>query len=241
MLIFSKRKKIVVDAFTDHPGAFEYFPIQRASKFLPTWWKKLSPNRETNFGPGLDIKGPTIKRCEGIIGQYKAGFIIPLWAELALATDGNDGYSFVWSNPWTRDNSITQHTHADFAGYSPGHIHIKIASPWLLKEKTGVNFIWSQPSWNIVEQIFKFHVLPGVVEYKQNNATHINMFLRNQEGRIDLQAGTPMVHLSPMTDKEIIVRPHLLNELEFEVLRKRSMFISSFSGSYRKLKKIGNA
>jgi hypothetical protein len=241
MLIFSRRKKIVVDAFTDHPGAFEFFPIQKAAKFLPEWWKRLPSNREANFGPGLDVKVTTIKRCEGIIGQYKSGFIIPLWAELALAVDGEGGYSFLWSNPWTKNDSITQHTQGDFAGYSPGHIHIKIASPWLLQEKTGVQFMWTQPSWNLIDNLFNFNVLPGVLEYKQNRATHINMYLKDQKARFNLQAGTPLAHVIPMSDKDVEIRPQLLNELDFEVIRKRSGFIASFYGNHRRLRKIGNA
>jgi hypothetical protein len=67
------------------------------------------------------------------------------------------------------------------------------------------------------------------------------MYLKDQKARFNLQAGTPLAHVIPMSDKDVEIRPQLLNELDFEVIRKRSGFIASFYGNHRRLRKIGNA
>ena len=44
-------------------------------------------------------------------------------------------------------------------------IHGKIITPWMIKEKSGVKFMWTEPRWNTVKYWDKLNVVPGTVIY----------------------------------------------------------------------------
>lgn len=239
MLIFSGRKKITVDAFTCEPGIHEYFPIQLANKFMPDWWKTMPSFTEQSVIRSIDTKASTLKMCDGLISLYKNGFIIPLWSDLIIKTFGDGAYEYLWASPISPGNStIDQHHSSNFKGTKFNSIHIKIISPWVIKEKHGVKFIWMQPSWSFIDHQYDAHILPGSVEYKQNTASHINMFFKMQDKQIELSAGQPVAHIIPISEKKVQVKNHIVSPIEYDMLTKRLSYTPFFSRNYKKLSKI---
>ena len=52
--------------------------------------------------------------------------------------------------------------------------------------------------------------------------------------RLEITAGDPIVHIIPISEKEVELRHHLLTEKEFENKMLRYSFMSSFMGRYKK-------
>ena len=235
MFFFLKRKKLVVDAYTCSPQAYRYFPIESANNFIPEWFKNTP--KEVDERPisknGPKVKVNNIRRCAGIIDYYsKSNFIIPLWSDMRLELSP-ENYKFVFAD----EKSTLVHHDKEMRGslLLPDYEHFKILSPWRLQEKTGIQWHVSNPYYNNINS--NIIIPPGIVNYKYQMATEINFFVKHPSNVeiIDLEAGTPLSHLVPITEKEIDLRVHLLSEAEWT---HRSNWIFSFNNTYQKAKKI---
>lgn len=227
MFFFFKRKKIVVDCFNTSKTTIEIAPIEKAVNFYPDWWKKIPDSFYEANNDGVKLQIPTIKRCVAFTDLYKNGFIMPLWTDMIIETVTNN---YVWA--FADERTIIQsHDSKQFGNQFPDFMHIKIRSPWKIREKTGIEFLWMEPIWNNIKGLNKFYVLPGVLNYKYQHATEVNMFIPNCENKIDMKTGNPLVHLVPLTEKDVELRHHLIDEKEIEDLydaERRLHFINNY-------------
>ena len=143
--IFLKKSKIVVDCFTTNSVINDLHPIASANNFYPEWWKRLESTVMANGPSGVLRPEGTIKRCDGVLDLYKQGFVIPLWSDLIIETteEGNYRYQF----PTDGNPPITNHLAAQMGPAFEKLMHIKVISPWLAEEKSGVKFSFNQPTW----------------------------------------------------------------------------------------------
>lgn len=231
---FSRKNTVVVDCFTASPNAHDLFPIDEANQFFPEWWKKLPNKIQTETNSGLPVDQRTMKGCIGFTNLYTYGFIIPLWSDLLLQTHGqNYSYQFADNQSLIGFHPLDQ-MGVEFSQYT----HVKLVSPWRIKEKTGVNFLYTGTPWNHPHDLTTQVIPPGLVEYKYQHTTNVNMLLKKGQ-RYSFSAGRPMAHLMPMTEKEIDIRLHLVgpNEL-MRVMNNNSFpfFVNGYIES-RKIRK----
>ena len=201
MDFFFRRKKIVVDAFTDIASVAEVAPIEIAAKFIPTWWKTLKTTRDVD-----DIPQPNMKGCTGFFDLYKRGFIVPLWADLELDIFEDGAYRFI--SPLSRFY-IEQHDAKQYNNFFSKVCHIKLLSPWILQEKSGVEFYWGNAFWNQESTINKMNVCPGVVSLSSLQVRP-NLFFPLTKTRYSFLAGYPLAHIIPLSQKSLEVRVHLI-------------------------------
>ena len=232
MMFFFKKKEIVVDAFTTNHSAFSNFPIDRSSKFFPDWWKKL-PSYNTRDVSGIEIPSSTIRKCDGLIDLYKNGFMLPLWTDLIIETDTTGKWKYISA----LEMKIVEHARNQYGSSFDEYIHFKLFSPWLIREKTGVNFTYIPPMWNNVNYWNHIHFLPGTVNYKTQSSSHVNVFVNKINQSINLQAGMPLLHIMPNSDKKTIIKCHLVNKQEYD---KLDLFLqyTSFNNNQRIFKKM---
>jgi len=233
MNFFIKRSKVVIDCFTDNLNAAEYFPIKESNNFYPEWWKNLDKTHIVAESSGIEIPKSTMKSCDGLIALYQQGFMLPLWSDLIVETQGN-GFRYTFADEL---GHIGSHDYEQMSTEFISYIHFKIHSPWFIKENKGVQFLFTQPSYNQVKTLCDWHILPGVIDFKYQHATNIN-FIAPRGKRIQLTAGHPLAQLIPLTDKEIELRNHLIDPSNIENLKIKNNFYPFFRGSYKKLKKI---
>ena len=235
-MFWFKKTKIVVDAFCKDPGVFQYYPIQSAVKFFPNWWKELDSTYDAvDHKFNVTYKASTIKRCDGFISLYKKGFIIPLWTDMQYQSDSNN-WNCIFADQTTTaaSHNRNQYNSSVFSEL----VHIKIDSPWIIQEKTGIDFSWQSAFWNHIPQQNKFYIPPGVLEYKYQHTSHINMFVNSAEDSFMISAGTPMVYVVPLSEKEIEVRSHLISYEEYEKKFKHYSYHPKFNGSYKEKKRL---
>ena len=233
MFFFFKKKKIVVDCFTADATVYNLWFPEPAVNYFPDWWKTLDPYTEIVTKVGLQKIG-TIKKCNGFIDLYKTGFILPLWSELVIKTDNLGQIFHEFSDPThtAETHPQTQYNTREFDKY----IHLKLLSPWLFKEKTGVQFSWTEPIWNNISKLTEKHILPANVNYKYQHGTNVNILFPRRDKQIRLNAGDPLVHILPLTEHEIEIKTHLVTGEELHKLGWTSQ-PSSFTNKYRVNKK----
>ena len=234
-MFFFRKPNITIDAFTYMGAAYELFKVEPANKSMPDWWKKIPPTFAVENQFGLTLNKATMKSCIGLTELYKQGITIPLWSELVIETSADGSIKYQWALDQSSD--IVSHSAVQMGNNFDDMIHLKLQSPWLFNEKSGVNFVWSEPSWNLLPTKSNIRVLPGVTNYKYQADTNINIFIPRTNNRIELEAGLPLVHLVPISDKNIEIVHHLIDKSEFIKMSNR---IGSFKfrNSFRTMLKI---
>jgi hypothetical protein len=229
-----KRSKIVLDAFTFQPLIHKAFPLVEAMRNIPEWWKTMPKSiKQPNPSVPLSHNVATIKGCSGLIDLYASGFMMNLWCDVALRTNtGITSHEFA-----DGINLITQHSrHQMPESFLRNHTQFKITPPWVIKEKTGIKFFVTSPTWNRVPMQNTFDILPGIIDFKHQVSTNLN-FLLPQNEEYFLEAGTPLAHWIPLSDKKIIINNELIDDKQFMKIYNEFLNNQKFVGSYRDLKK----
>jgi hypothetical protein len=235
MIHIFKRSKVIVDAFTYHAGICEQFPISKASDYYPIWWKSLPKSIPSSMKNGVPIEVATMKTCEGFIRNYSNSLIVPLWSDLAISTR-HDGS---WAHTYSANEdmpSIVRHDSTTHGGALNGLIALKVGMPWLLQEKSGVRFHLTSPVWNNISKINTFTTLPGTVDFKYQNTINNMMVFDEVDDDVRFSAGTPFLHIIPLTEKDVEVKIHKVSKPEYDDLYLAKMYRSSFINTYSKHK-----
>lgn len=236
MLFIFRQKPVIVDAFTSHPGIFEESKVAPALNFVPNWYKAIPTKDYTMLPSGVITRKVTMTTCAGFNDLYRNSWTMPLWSDLIVRINQD----FSWVTQWADQASLYEIISHDPGqhGYSfPDKVHLKLISPWLFKEKLGINWLFAEPTWHFLKYNAGIRVLPGIVNYKYQNSTHINVFadvVPNKQ--YPLYKGQPLVHLTPLTERKVIFKHHLLTDQEFERMN-RAMTHSSFIHGYLKRKR----
>lgn len=235
-MFWFKRKKIVVDCFTQSASVYGLYKPQEAIKFIPDGWKtlpksvKVKPYEQQDPESRIEVDSATLKKCIGFINLFRNGFIIPNWCDVKveIKSDGNFTYH--------AGGDFFANQHPNFQKWQElyeDYGHAKFASPWLLHEKSGVQFTWNQCDWHKTDVIDKFKIVSGVVDYKYQHQTNINMFIKKNTV-LEFNAGEPMVHLIPISDREIQIKTHLLDPAEFIKINRRPIHYMNQYNTWKK-------
>jgi hypothetical protein len=236
MMFWFKRKEIVIDCFVANRTIHEAFTIAPANKFFPDGWKtmpktkNIKVHKEQYPDCELEIELPTIKKCVGLIELFTTGFIIPSWVDFGIEIN-KDG-KHMWCG--AGDIIVDQHPAWQlWEGLYDGYGHAKIASPWLIKEKTGIKFSWNECDWHNTHNLDKFRILSGVTNFKFQHQTNINLFLK-RNSTMYVKAGSPLVHIIPITENSVKIKTHLVTDVEMKALDRQ---VSQYSGHFKTMKK----
>jgi len=233
MIFLIKKRKLVLDMFTYRQAVYETAKPKPAAHFYPDWWKELkleTPMRDELFPMA------TMRRCMGLVDHYKHGFIIPMWTDLRveLGAIGNpafrvqcsDGISQVASHPDT-----LRGTYLPKADYQ----HIKLRNPWVAKSKEDVYWKWEQPTWSYKTPNLSV-VLPGTVEYKYQNSLNVNLMFAKSSAKtvIDIPFQQPLVHVTPLTERDFELRYHVISQDEFSKFTQERLSNLNSYRTYRR-------
>jgi hypothetical protein len=224
MLFKFPKKKLVIDCFTSDELVLQTSPITNAIRHIPEWWKNLPPTYNIDF-----YKNATMKSCIGMLDYYKKSIALPLWSDLAIEVKGKD-YKWQFS-----DQNSMAHIHQldkQAAGFVPNHGHLKLEPPWMIKTKEQISWVWSQPLYSYPEELLDIKLVPACVDISVTMKPNINIiFPLNQNRVYELKFGQPLVHLTPMTDRDIKVVRHLVDQQEFNRLNNMQSRVT-FSKTY---------
>jgi hypothetical protein len=219
MFIF-KKQKIVVDCFTSSKLVHDLFPIAPAKKHIPEWWKRLPVSYPLEVKDSLKNIALTMKKCPGAVDLFTTGFILPLWSDLIVTINAEENdlrlhWQFASQDPtWF----INTNDYQQFAGAFDGKfVQAKITVPWFVKEKTGVKFALIEPTWSI-NNPNSITIPPGVLDFKYQNNINVNFFVEKTNTRLHLEAGQPLAHFIPVSEKTVEIKTHQVSNEEYQKL-----------------------
>ena len=236
MMFLFRRKKIVVDCFIDNPVVQNLFKIDHAHKFVPVEWKQLPPIvdvkslQDPRSKESIPIS--TAKRCVGMVNLFTSGFILPSWTDFKIEMM-KDGLFFK-HDPM---GSLDANPHPPFMYWEDlykGYQHVKISSPWLIKEKTGVRFSWNQCTYHNTERHANYHALSGILDFKAQHNTHINVFVKKGT-TLTVNAGDPLIQLIPLTELDVELKHHKVDADEYKKISNEFTQKSMWGGQHRAL------
>lgn len=234
-------KKITLDCYTSNAGIYEFFPISSVKKHIPQWFKDIPPVIQQTNQYDMEENISTIKRCDAFSQLYNTGWTMPLWSDIILETPGDSyRYTTIHSGITELDNfgggSVEAHS-TDQLGNSFGDwVHVKIIAPWILKEKTGVNFYFCENTWGVKEYWNDIRIVPGVLNFRDQNNAHINMLVKRDK-KITFEANTPLIYVVPLSEAKLEIKNHLATDQEYKHL-KQALYGFSFVGSMKKRLKM---
>lgn len=234
MIFFFKKKPVVLTCVTKRSELLELAPVQRTSKFIPEWWKNL-PNSFINSGDFYP--SPTMKSCTGFLDLYSTGATVPMWSDLALVIgpQNTDFYRYQFAD---HVSSLVAHNEQQYQNHfdATKFQHLKINSPWKFVCNEDIKFLVIEPTWSFMK-FSTIRILPGMVEYKYQATTNINMFV---ERMVDTQEILipflePVMQIIPLTDRPF----KIINLDDQDILKKASskQYIGAFMNGYGKNKK----
>ena len=98
--------------------------------------------------------------------------------------------------------------------------------------------MWTFPSYNL-QDLDNFAVLPGITNFSYVGNPNINMMINlKNDKKIILPVNHVLAHLTPMTEKKIEIKRHLIDNNEYIKMNNNTQSKISFSGSYGKTKKL---
>ena len=236
-MFFFRRPKLVLDMFTLHQNLIQSAPIEKSTKFFPEWWQKL-PKNSVDMGGTFPIG--TMKFCKGFLDYYRNSFTIPLWSDLAIIVNEDKQYSWQFAD---RVSIASQHPERQHEGFMPHtqYAQMKLVSPWYGRMKEKINWVWTSPAWNFIkpEQLI---IPPGVVDFKYQCSTNINLFFSIEKPmNLIIPFGQPMVHITPMTEKNVEIRRHLVSKEEIDrisSIQNEVVFLNKYSTVSKNIEKF---
>ena len=219
MIFKFKKSKLVVDCFTYSRAAYELYKIRKAVLFYPETIKKMVPqypikDKATN----ITLNAPTVKKCTGINGLYTKGAIMPLWMDyIAQPRSCTRGETALGTTDPQWSSRVVEHDTKQFSPLFDSYHHVKFGSVWNNVEKSGLKFIWMPATYNMEEYGLndKIMVPPGLTYYDEQPQTNINLFIKKDAEDFVLRAGTPLIHIIPLTEKEVEWKCHLVDMQEW--------------------------
>tara|TARA_R110000744_G_scaffold134794_1_gene244050 strand:+ start:575 stop:1318 length:744 start_codon:yes stop_codon:yes gene_type:complete len=235
---WGKNKPVLLNCYTHRPEVFNYFPIVESRRKIPEWFKKL-PSPYYN---SPDDTQQNLKLCPAALGLFSQGFILPLWSDLFLeiGKKGTDFYKWQYSD--NKSHLRTHHSrewgnHFALDKYQ----HLKLSSPWFFECFEKISFLAVEPEWQF-DVLDNLRVLNGVLEFYTQGQTNVNMFFKRQsetEQKI-IPCGTPLYKFIPLTEREVIIKTHLISKKEFDNKNSKMSSISFIRHFEKKRKLLKN-
>jgi hypothetical protein len=178
---------------------------------------------------------PTMKGCAGLVDYYKNSVALPLWSDLSIKVNGLD-YEWQFSDRFSQIETHSLPVQA--TNFVKDYGHIKIKSPWIIKTKENINWVWSKPSYSFCEDDMDLEIVPGITNFSKQFGNNINLLIKlNQNKTYNLRVGQTLVHLTPMTENKIEIVRHLISEEEHEKIKYTANMIS-FVNKYKKIDEL---
>ena len=225
MQFLFKEKPIVITAVvsSDFNQVCESSPIKLASECKPSWWKN-TPSSKFDW----NLFGPvsTVKSCPGVGLSIQRGFILPMWSDLALETEG-DSWKLLYSD---RKSRADEHPSLQAPGFYEDHHIFKINSPW--KIISPVDLFVCFPFY-LYDKAPLYSTPSGFIPPILNTCA-INPFLMFkkdiQKQQYLIKCGSPLLHILPFTDKKINFKCEIVSNEEYQKIINRTGTSNHFTG-----------
>jgi hypothetical protein len=233
--ILKRTKPVVIKAYIPnyHPGRF--FEPTTAKKYLPKWFKNLKPTK-FNWETGK-VDNPSIKICPGFNDLFDKSIALPMWYDLAFKYSEEEGqYSSINSESEFFKTDLGHHPSDQWKGWVDDKLYynVKIFSPWLFECNESISFY--QTDNMFINPFSKFNIVSGVLDFKYQHQTNINMMVKRENIEHMFKIGEPICFFIPLTERDVKIEVIELSKQDHIDIMNRSVR-GSFSASYYKIKR----
>lgn len=232
-----KNKKIIF--FSEVPGLDEAVPIIPARKQKYKWaelskqdyLERLKINNESD-------KFQHLYRCPGIFEIMQEGYIVPMWHDLNITTNG-DKKTFEWEVPgealqdFMESPIVGAHTiNTKNLPYPKSSLEciIKLNTPWNIIAPKNLRLLILPITY---PDTTDFTATPGILDPGYSNEVNIQLYWHKLNGKSFIKAGTPMMQIIPLSEKKYDLVCRYKTELD-ELWLKKKKFMQNFTFWYKK-------
>ena len=239
-MFWRKRKDIVLNCYTSRADVYNFFPIVETKKQIPKWFKEL-PVPTFQKIEDRTLAMANLKLCPAFTDYFKSGISMPLWSDLFVNIGKKNTLDYEWHYADKRSDIEYHAPEQTNNNFDPLlYQHFKVTSPWLFSCDEDISFLAIEPGWQF-DVLGSARILPGVVNFKYQPNTNINMFfVRENEGtELLFSAGMPIYHYFPLTDRKIAIKNHLVSDEGFNNLRAKGApfkFIREYEARKKRVK-----
>lgn len=196
------------------PGLVDVYPIIPAKDYRPDWVKSARDDFIEKNKKVITKDFHHIYHCPGIFELFNEGYIVPMWHDIIIDTNG-DRENYRYQVPSDTiinlmpDNPIITH-HGELAKQLPYPDHsmklvMKFNTPWRIVAPKGLRFLVIPLSY---PDTFTFTSVSGILDPSFSNEINIQVFWNAINETVYLKAGTPMMQIIPLSEKnyEMICR-----------------------------------
>lgn len=149
-------------------------------------------------------------------------FVIPLWSDMAInlccisGADQGIGWKFA-----DTESTAEIHPYIQYFNFITEKKlqQLKIPVPWVVKEKTGIKFLASSPTWALGKLQKYITPLPGILDFKYQHSANIQYLLNYPQvettDSIVVTAGTPLYQFFPLSDRRVKIKTHIVSRDEY--------------------------
>lgn len=220
----TRKAKLKLYALTSTAGLATIAPPVRLLNKLPSWWTQLDAYADLGDPKGplakrfRRVKIPTARHCYSMQEVFKRGIGLPLWSDTRVVIDADGRLDVEGRNPQV-PAAGTAHPEQQFAGLAECSVqHLKFMSPWSFVCERAVQFLWAHPFYH-QPNVFRFHTLPGIVEYRNQHATNVNVMLSRRSGErqeFEFVAGELLAYIFPVSDDKLTLSVEEVSERELD-------------------------
>lgn len=226
-----------IQFFCTIPGVAETFPIIEAKNYKPEWTKAAiqdlinKKNNVININTG---RFTHLSYCPGIFDLFKTGYIVPMWYDIYIKTEKNKP-GFSWTIADRSFSTLSDikfiDTHSEemtnFIPKRKGTINniVKINTPWNVIVPENLKFLCLPISY---PDHFDYESTSGVYDPSQSSEINIQMNWNVEEGEILIKAGTPLMHIIPLSEKTFKLENRTATEKDLKWVRVNK-YMKTFS------------
>jgi hypothetical protein len=254
MKFWNRKNKI--EFFHKEPTIIENFPIIESKDLKLDWVIGARKHFQKTIKESGHAGRPHISRCPGIFDLFKHGYIVSLHKEILirLSKEKNAFNQFEYHFPEDISSAAGRISKTDILSFNISGVD-DFSMNLISKPPWAENFIIKiDTGWNIIApKGVKFLLLPiaypdnfdftstiGILDPSQATAISFQLFWNSTKPETLMQAGTPLGHLIPLTEKKYQMVQRIMNERDIQWVKKlQNLQASSFS-NVRIRKKIIN-
>ena len=195
-----------IEFFSTIDGLAEAVPIIPAKQYKPAWMTKARDDFKKKLSDA-DGRMPHIYQCPGIFDLAKTGYIIPMWHDVLIETDGTGNYN--WSVPTSdvidlangreiissQENGVE--TLMPIKPWTCGPL-LKINTPWHVIAPRGVKFLIIPIPY---PESFELESSSGVLDPSVSSEINIQSYCSVPKGKFVIKAGQPLAQMIPLSEK----------------------------------------
>tara|TARA_R110000824_G_scaffold238121_2_gene426865 strand:+ start:995 stop:1717 length:723 start_codon:yes stop_codon:yes gene_type:complete len=194
--------------FTAFPQRYGHLPPPvPTSRVIPDWWRDM-PRTNVWNRDGVKPAHTTIKACVPFLDTLRTGYVIPMWADLAIGLNNENGEALLqWRNSiwdiaeqrqW--EGFVNRDTGIGLPGTEvvPNPNAFILDNPWQIKTPEGYSCLFTP----VLNANLPLHFSSGIVNTDTyHSLINFPFFIKDRYVGI-LKKGTPLIQVIPFKRDE---------------------------------------